>query len=82
MIDELHIQMTETDTFCVEMRGQPVAAVRAEAWHDNHEAVQKATCPQCLLKLVMLGDSALCKLKAMGMEVQIRNDDAAEDMAS
>lgn len=49
-----------------------------DAWLYDPSQIQAATCPECLLKLFMLGDSATIALKHMGMTVDVRNE---EDLA-
>lgn len=75
----IHVEMYEQDgetlsgpAFCGQF---PVGAdaVGASAWHDEPHIIQRATCPQCLLRLFMLGDSAQIALAKMGMEIDVHN---------
>lgn len=67
-----HVEMHNGETFC-EQAVHPTScrAIAQEAWHDNPEAVQQATCERCLLRLFMLGDSAKIALARMGRVVQV-----------
>lgn len=50
----------------------------AREWAQETERVQLADCTGCLMKLVMLGDSAKLKLTRMGYAVQVHDvDDSA-----
>lgn len=46
-----------------------------DTWLEDPSQVQLATCPECLLKLFMLGDSATIALRRMGMTVDVRNEE-------
>lgn len=48
-------------------------SVDAQAWRAEPETVQRSTCPECLLRLFMLGDSAQIALGRMGMKVDVHN---------
>ena len=73
MTDLIHVQMTAEVTFFGE-RGYAISAV---AWQYNPEALQKATCDQCLLKIFMLGDHASIALRLQGTRVDVRDVDEA-----
>lgn len=47
--------------------------VSFEEWKKNPEQIQRATCPECLLRIFMLGDHASIALAKMGMKVEARN---------
>lgn len=49
--------------------------VAARLWSQEPEQVQQATCDACLLKLVMLGDSATIALKRQGKVVRVEDVD-------
>lgn len=68
----LHVQMSPALLFC---GGTSGPAIRCEAWHREPEAVQKATCAECLRVIFMLGDSANLKLARMGMKVEVHDVD-------
>lgn len=51
------------------------AVVLARDWMPAVERLQVADCTGCLLKLVMLGDSAKLKLTRMGYAVQVHDVD-------
>ena len=54
------------------------AVVLARDWMPAVERLQVADCTACLMKLVMLGDSAKLKLTRMGYAVQVHDvDDTA-----
>lgn len=54
------------------------AVVLARDWMPAVERLQVADCTGCLMKLVMIGDSAKLKLNRMGYQVQVHDvDDAA-----
>lgn len=49
--------------------------VDPQQWIAEPEAIQRATCPQCLLRVFMFGDSASIALKRMGMKVDVHDVD-------
>lgn len=51
------------------------AVVLARDWMPAVERLQVADCTGCLMKLVMLGDSAKLKLTRMGYAVQVHDVD-------
>lgn len=51
------------------------AVVLARDWMPAVERLQLADCTGCLMKLVMLGDSAKLKLTRMGYAVQVHDVD-------
>lgn len=53
------------------------AVVLARDWMPAVERLQVADCTGCLMKLVMLGDSAKLKLTRMGYAVQVHDVDEA-----
>lgn len=53
-------------------------AVGASAWHDELHFIQRATCPQCLLRLFMLGDSAQIALAKLGMKIDVHNEEEVQ----
>lgn len=53
------------------------AVVLARDWMPAVERLQVADCTGCLMKLVMLGDSAKLKLTRMGYQVQVHDVDEA-----
>ena len=68
----IHVERHDGDMFC-EVQPEYVAAfVDQREWHAEPDAIQRATCPQCLLHVFMLGDSAVIALRNMGMQVEVR----------
>jgi hypothetical protein len=52
-----------------------LGVVAMREWFTDPSQIQRATCPECLLKLFMLGDSAQIALARMGMKVDVRNEE-------
>lgn len=69
----VHVEMDDGRTFCGE-RGH---ALKQDAWHRDPTNIQKATCDQCLLRIVMCGDSASIALRLQGKKVDIIDVDSA-----
>lgn len=74
-----HVEMEQVDgetlsgpSFCGVTVGQD--DVSANDWFVTPEVIQAATCPECLLKIFMLGDHATIALARMGMKVEARNE--------
>lgn len=78
----IHVEARPGVLFCtVSDRIRSDDVIACDAWHAEPESVQRATCPDCLLRLFMLGDSATIALAAMGMKVDVRNE-VPEEMQS
>lgn len=56
--------------FCDEDRDASMSDVSVSEWHANPESIQRATCPDCLLRIFMLGDSARIAVERMGMKIE------------
>lgn len=77
----IHVEMYDGNMFCgcnpyegaIQRPG--VDCVPQGAWRDEPHTVQRATCPQCLLRLFMLGDSAQIALAKMGMKIDVHNEE-------
>lgn len=69
----IHVEMYDGRTFC----GGRGHALKQDAWHREPETIQKATCDQCLLRIVMCGDSASIALRLQGKRVDIIDVDFA-----
>lgn len=69
----IHVEMYDGRTFC----GQRGHALKQDAWHRDPTNIQKATCDQCLLRIVMCGDSANIALRMQGKKVDIIDVDSA-----
>lgn len=67
----VHIQIDASRVFCG--ASGPMPALKADAWAADPSTIQKATCPDCLLRVFMLGDSAKIKLAHMGMRVDVHD---------
>lgn len=69
----IHVEMYDGEMFCGEFERADgsVKRVWRSDWNPTPEAVQQATCEQCLLRLFMLGDSARIALARMGRVVQV-----------
>lgn len=70
----VHVEQYDGEVFC-EDGGRMLSYVTQGEWHENAETIQRATCPQCLLRVFMLGDSASIALKRMGMKVDVHDVD-------
>jgi hypothetical protein len=72
VIASVHVEMYEDNMFCGHAgTGSDHGAVPAADWHAESEAVQRATCEQCLLRIFMLGDSATIALARMGRKIEV-----------
>mgnify|MGYP006264329637 CR=1 FL=1 len=71
----IHVECDRLDgaTFCGGMWHD--GDVNHRTWTDDQSQIQRATCPDCLLKLFMLGDSAQIALARMGMKVDVHNEE-------
>lgn len=74
----IHVEMYDSGMFCGVDSGWPETIpsehhVAQEHWHYEPEQIQRATCPDCLLKIFMLGDSAGIAMKRLGMKIEVRN---------
>ena len=67
--------------FCDENRDATMADVGVSEWHAEPHEIQRATCPDCLLRIFMLGDSARIAVERMGMKIEA-HDAPAEVEAS
>lgn len=71
----IHVEKDREDgvSFCgVFALGQ----VSMQDWQREPEVIQRATCPECLLRLFMLGDHAQIALAKMGMKVDVHNEES------
>lgn len=75
----IHVEMGPRITCCgkspQDLADGADEVIADREWHVQPEAIQRATCPDCLLRLFMLGDSASIALRRMGMKVDVRDVD-------
>jgi hypothetical protein len=75
----IHVEADARDgeIFCDEKLVVGDSAIFVGDWILEPESIQRATCPQCLLRIFMLGDSATIALARMGMKIEARNAEEA-----
>jgi hypothetical protein len=69
----IHVEQADGGTFCGWSTQSDDGAVMGYDWRTEPEAIQRATCEQCLLRIFMLGDSAQIALARMGRKIEVRN---------
>lgn len=78
----IHVALIDGQTFCqMPQTGATVLVVGQRYWIAEPEQVQRATCPSCLLRLIMLADSANIALTRMGMKVETRDAPSDEELS-
>ena len=72
MTKPIHIEMYDSNTFCGfdPLPSTGHGCIDQVKWHREPEVIQQATCPECLLRCFMIGDSAQIALKRMGLQAQ------------
>jgi len=78
----MHIEAIDDDvsstTFCGICTETNAGSVSVTEWHLAAESIQSATCPECLARVYMLGDSAAIALARLGLKIEVRDATEAE----
>lgn len=70
-----HVEMYDGRMFCGESERADgsVKRVWQQDWHQTTETIQQSDCPDCLMRIFMLGDSAKITLARMGLQIQVHD---------
>jgi len=75
----VHVEMYDSGSFCgIDVPDGKTAVVLQHEWHNEPESLQSSTCPECLARVYMLGDSAAIALARLGLKIEVRDATEAE----